>query len=69
MRFGEGTFLRVELCQQSSYSLVVGLFNIPLEAFDVTDTGYLPENSALVAEHTDGFVGASFVDLLLDNSC
>ena len=54
MHYGEGTFLRVELCQRSSFSLRLGIciafFKCPI-MFYIIDTGYRRANMLVSGHH------------------
>ncbi len=54
LHYGEGTFLRVELCQRSSFSLRLGIciafFKCPI-MFYIIDTGYRRVNMLVSGHH------------------
>ena len=66
LHYGEGTFLRVELCQQSSHSLHVSVDTLAYESIRFTGKGS-DRHLHIDFEHHMGPVEGSFVvELMLE---
>ena len=56
LHYGEGTFLRVELCQQSSHSLHVSVEPLAYESIRFTGKGFDRHQQMLFEHHMDPVV-------------
>ena len=63
LHFGEGTFLRVELCQRSSHSLHVSVNQLPYEPIRFTGMGSDRHQQIVAERHMD--LGEVVVDAVV----